>query len=98
MQKRRSRGAVDVGAGLSSTGENPAAPSAPGSRWHWPLIIVLASLTMIDIMAIDLYLPAFPEVAQSLGASTSQVQATLSVFILGLAIGQLVYGPLFDRY
>lgn len=72
--------------------------SVSSYRDHWPLIIVLASLTMIDIMAIDLYLPAFPEVAHSLGASASSVQVTLSIFILGLAIGQLIYGPVFDRF
>lgn len=71
---------------------------SPSYRNHWPLVIVLASLTMVDIMAIDLYLPAFPRVAQTLAASSSQVQATLSVFVLGLAAGQLVYGPVFDRY
>jgi len=67
-------------------------------RNQWPLIIVLASLTMFDIMAIDLYLPAFLEVKRTFNTSSSLVQATLSVFTLGLALGQLVYGPLFDRY
>lgn len=67
-------------------------------RDHWPLVIVLALLTMVDIMAIDLYLPAFPQVTEALGANDGQVKATLSLFILGLAVGQLIYGPLFDRY
>jgi MFS transporter, DHA1 family, multidrug resistance protein len=61
-------------------------------------MLLLGTLTMIDIMSIDLYLPAFPAIARTFGASTSEVQATLSVFVFGLAGGQLLYGPLFDRF
>jgi len=67
-----------------------------GARWS--LLLLLSALTMIDIMSIDLYLPAFPAIARSLYASTSEVQATLSVFVFGLAGGQVIYGPVFDRY
>jgi DHA1 family bicyclomycin/chloramphenicol resistance-like MFS transporter len=69
---------------------------APGARWS--LLLLLGTLTMIDIMAIDLYLPAFPAIARTFGASASEVQATLSVFVFGMAGGQLVYGPIFDRF
>jgi DHA1 family bicyclomycin/chloramphenicol resistance-like MFS transporter len=67
-----------------------------GTRWS--LLLLLGTLTTIDIMSIDLYLPAFPAIARTFGASTSEVQATLSVFVFGLAGGQLLYGPLFDRF
>ena len=69
---------------------------APGARWS--LLLLLGTLTMIDIMSIDLYLPAFPAIARTLHAGTSEVQATLSVFVFGLAGGQVLYGPLFDRF
>ena len=67
-----------------------------GTRWS--LLLLLGTLTTIDIMSIDLYLPAFPAIARTFGASASEVQATLSVFVFGLAGGQLLYGPLFDRF
>jgi Major Facilitator Superfamily len=69
---------------------------APGARWS--LLLLLGTLTMIDIMSIDLSLPAFPAIARTLHASTSEVQATLSVFVFGLAGGQVLYGPVFDRF
>lgn len=81
----------------TSAGRDPNTATAT-YRNHWPLVIVLAMLTMADILAIDLYLPAFPAVAESFAASEAQVRATLSVFVFGLAIGQLAYGPLLDRF
>lgn len=62
------------------------------------LIACLAILTALDAMAIDMYLPAFPAVAQDFGVSASAVQQTLTVFLVGLAVGQGLYGPLLDRY
>lgn len=62
------------------------------------LIILLASLNALVAGAIDMYLPAFPAVAAGLGISAAQVQQTLIAFLLGLAAGQGVYGPLLDRY
>jgi DHA1 family bicyclomycin/chloramphenicol resistance-like MFS transporter len=67
-----------------------------GARWS--LLLLLGTLTMIDIMSIDLYLPAFPAIARTFGASAPEVQATLSVFVCGMAGGQLLYGPVFDRF
>ncbi|HEY7821862.1 MAG TPA: MFS transporter, partial [Acidimicrobiia bacterium] len=49
-------------------------------------------------MAIDLYLPAFPDVAADLGVSLSTVPLTLTAAMLGLGLGQVFYGPLSDRY
>ena len=61
-------------------------------------IFLLAMITALDAMAIDMYLPAFPAVAQQLAVSPGQVQQTLSVFLVGLALGQALYGPLLDRF
>ncbi len=68
-------------------------PSFGGS-----FIFLLAMITALDAMAIDMYLPAFPAVAQQLAVSPGQVQQTLSVFLVGLALGQALYGPLLDRF
>lgn len=65
---------------------------------YWGLIILLATMTALDAMSIDLYLPAFQQIEYALNTSTSQVQNTLSIFFIGLAVGQAVYGPLLDRY
>ena len=63
-----------------------------------PAILVLALLTAIAPLATDMYLPAFPTLAGELSASASSVQLTLTTFLVGLAVGQLVVGPLSDRW
>jgi len=49
-------------------------------------------------MAIDLYLPAFPDVAVDLGVSVTTVPLTLTTSMIGMGVGQFLYGPLSDRY
>ena len=49
-------------------------------------------------LALDAYLPAFPDIATDLGVSTSEVGLTLSIYVMLLAAGQLVGGPLSDRF
>lgn len=61
-------------------------------------LVILGALTSFGPMAIDLYLPAFPDVAQDLGVSVSTVPLTLTAAMLGLGLGQLFYGPLSDRF
>lgn len=61
------------------------------------LYVVLGSLIMLAPLATDLYLPALPDLAASLDASSSEAQLTISATIIGLALGQLVLGPLSDR-
>lgn len=62
------------------------------------LVILLALLTALDAMAIDMYLPGMPMIAQTYDVSAGSVQQTLSVFLAGLALGQCLYGPLLDRF
>jgi len=62
------------------------------------LILLLALLTGLDAMAIDMYLPAMPALAADFDVSSGRIQQTISVFLVGLAIGQALYGPLLDRY
>lgn len=63
-----------------------------------PLSIVLMLLLAAQPVATDLYLPALPHIAASLGAAAGQVQGTLTVFILAFGIAQLAAGPLADHY
>jgi len=58
----------------------------------------LALLSATSPLATDMYLPAFPGIAEDLGASAASVQFTLTTFLVGLAVGQLVIGPLSDQF
>lgn len=60
-------------------------------------IMLLALLTALGPLSIDMYLPALPQMAEDFGVSTAMVANTLPAYFLGLAIGQLVYGPISDR-
>lgn len=60
-------------------------------------VIVLGALTAFAPMSIDMYLPAFPAIGRDLGAGGAEVQLSLVVFFAGLALGQLVWGPVSDR-
>ncbi|OCQ52680.1 Bicyclomycin resistance protein [Photorhabdus australis subsp. thailandensis] len=60
------------------------------------LILILGLLSMLMPLAIDMYLPSLPTVARDFGVDNGQVQMTLSSYILGFAIGQIVYGPMAD--
>ncbi|MGZ8650521.1 MAG: multidrug effflux MFS transporter, partial [Solirubrobacteraceae bacterium] len=71
------------------------APLGPGTV---RLVIVLGSINAIGPLSIDMYLPAFPEITRALDTGASQVQLTLTACVAGLALGQLVIGPLSDRF
>src|SRR5580698_8809006 len=62
------------------------------------IIIILGALSTISPFAIDMYLPAFPEIAAALHTSTARISLSLSSYFAGLAAGQLFYGPLLDRF
>ena len=59
---------------------------------------ILTGLVALGPISTDMYLPSLPALKAELGASVSQVQLTLSVFLGGFAISQLFYGPLSDRF
>ncbi|MFD1374200.1 Bcr/CflA family efflux MFS transporter [Actinoplanes sichuanensis] len=69
-----------------------------GREIRWPLLLVLAALAAVAPVATDLYLPGFPAIGAELGADASGVQLTLTSFLIGMAVGQLVTGPLSDRF
>ncbi|MTI14438.1 Bcr/CflA family multidrug efflux MFS transporter [Sansalvadorimonas verongulae] len=62
------------------------------------LVLILGTLTCLGPLAIDLYLPAMPEIARSMGEPLGRIQLTLSAYTIGFALGQVVFGPLSDRY
>jgi DHA1 family bicyclomycin/chloramphenicol resistance-like MFS transporter len=62
------------------------------------LIVVLGLLSMFGPLSLDLYLPALPQLSADLGTGASGAQLTITACLVGLAVGQLVAGPLSDRY
>lgn len=61
-------------------------------------ILVLGSLSVFGPLSMDLYLPALPSLARDLGTTDALAQLTMSVCMLGLGVGQLIAGPLSDRF
>ncbi|SFT61597.1 drug resistance transporter, Bcr/CflA subfamily [Kosakonia arachidis] len=61
-------------------------------------LVWLAGLSVLGFLATDMYLPAFSAIQQDLQTSPAIVSATLSLFLAGFAVAQLVWGPLSDRY
>lgn len=70
---------------------------APTARPHAPLWL-LALVTFSGTLAMHIFVPALPIAAKNLGAGMGAMQMTVSLYIFGLAVGQLLYGPMADRF
>ncbi|WP_163936753.1 Bcr/CflA family multidrug efflux MFS transporter [Paraferrimonas sp. SM1919] len=66
------------------------------NKHFWLIFMVLGLLAGITPLAIDMYLPALPTIAQNLGTSTAEAQYTVSCYLIGFAIAQLFLGPIVD--
>jgi DHA1 family bicyclomycin/chloramphenicol resistance-like MFS transporter len=62
------------------------------------LLLMIGVLNTITPFSIDMYLPAFPQIASDLHTTVGEVALSVSTYFLGFAVGQLLYGPLLDRY
>jgi DHA1 family bicyclomycin/chloramphenicol resistance-like MFS transporter len=80
------------------TSQHPSSAPSTSGRAFLPTLLILGSLIAFGPLSIDLYLPTFPEIASDLGAPVSSIQLSLTSFFIGLALGQLFYGPLIDRF
>lgn len=69
-----------------------------GRKRYISLILVLGTLTALGPFSIDMYLPGFPAIAKNLDTDVAGVALSLSSFFIGLAAGQLLYGPLLDKF
>ncbi|MGW4854435.1 Bcr/CflA family multidrug efflux MFS transporter [Streptomyces sp. NPDC004288] len=75
------------------------APAATAARRTGLLVtLVLGGLTALPPLSMDMYLPALPEVTDALRAPAATVQLTLTACLAGMALGQLVVGPMSDRW
>jgi MFS transporter, DHA1 family, multidrug resistance protein len=68
------------------------------TRNKFHLILILGLLSAIGPFSIDMYLPAFPAIAADLHTTVAHVSLSLSSFFIGISLGQLIYGPLLDRF
>ncbi|WP_413582850.1 multidrug effflux MFS transporter [Bdellovibrio sp. HCB288] len=65
------------------------------SKWF---VVLLGTLTAFDPLTIDMYLPAFGDIQKNFQTTMSNVELSVSTFFIGMAFGQLIYGPLADRF
>lgn len=62
------------------------------------IILILGSLATISPFSIDMYLPGFPTIASDLNTTIDKVQLSLTSYLIGICLGQILYGPLLDRF
>lgn len=65
---------------------------------HILLVLILGTLATLGPFSIDMYLPGFPAIAKDLNTSINQVSLSLASFFVGISLGQLLYGPLLDKF
>lgn len=90
---------------VEPTPPRPAPPAVPGTpagagqrRASLLVTLVLGALTALPPLSMDMYLPALPQVTGALHSPAATVQLTLTACLAGMALGQLVVGPLSDRW
>ena len=91
----------------------PTVPICTVTAWLWPVVLdrsvvlrsgtfaltaLLAALTAVGPLSTDMYLPSLPAIAREFHATTAQAELTISSYLIGFAFGQLIYGPISDRY
>jgi MFS transporter, DHA1 family, multidrug resistance protein len=76
----------------------PPKPQFLAHRPGWLIILLLGGLSLITPLSVDMYLPAFSRIATQFHTTTSAVSWSLSTYFIGFALGQILYGPLLDRF
>lgn len=80
-----------------SSGTPPVTPT-PAYRPNARYVLLLGSMAALPAVSTDIYLPSLPDVARDLGTGTAAVQLTMTGMLIGGAVGQLVIGPMSDRF
>ena len=62
------------------------------------IILILGALSTVSPFSVDMYLPAFPQIAHDLHTTPAEISLSVSGYFVGLACGQLFYGPVLDRF
>ena len=71
---------------------------AQATQLSFLLIVILGSISALTPIAIDMYLPAMPSIAKEFSVSAGDIQITLTAYMAGFALGQLLHGPLADSF
>ncbi|MEU6119214.1 multidrug effflux MFS transporter [Streptomyces sp. NPDC047117] len=85
---------------IPAASDGPAPPPAPAAARRTGLLVtlILGGLTAVPPLSMDMYLPALPAVTQSLHSPAATVQLTLTTCLAGMALGQMVVGPMSDKW
>jgi MFS transporter, DHA1 family, multidrug resistance protein len=67
-------------------------------RNYFLIILILGVLSTLSPLSIDMYLPAFPQMAEAFHATVARISLSISSYFIGLSLGQIFYGPLLDRF
>ena len=93
--------AADVFPGDAAEAAATVGASAPvraeAARHGWRVLAILSALMGFASISTDLYLPAIPVIGTSLGANTGMIELTVSGYLIGFSLGQLLWGPIGDR-
>src|SRR5579885_3629688 len=79
---------------ITKNSDTTDAPDGRASPAPWGLLLLLMAMTAIGPTTLNVLVPAIPQLARKLSAEIATVQLTISVYLLALAGGQLVMGPL----
>ncbi len=71
---------------------------APAQRNNFLIILILGALSTVTPFSIDMYLPAFAQIGADFGVPIARISLSVSSYFIGLAFGQIFYGPLLDRF
>ena len=77
------------------TAGSDAAAASHDTRWR---LIILGGIAALGSLAVQIIIPALPMIAHSIGATSRDAQLIIAVYAVGLALGQLICGPLADRH
>src|SRR3954471_23912843 len=87
----------DATEGATTVGDSASA-RAQAARHSWRVLAILSALMGFASISTDLYLPAMPAMGRALGADAGTVELTVSGYLIGFSLGQLLWGPIGDRY
>ncbi|WP_238429831.1 multidrug effflux MFS transporter [Chitinophaga agri] len=68
------------------------------TRQYWSLILILGTMTALGPFSIDMYLSGYQAIADDLHTTIERIGLSLSSYFIGISAGQLIYGPLLDRF
>ena len=87
----------DAAEGATTIGASASARAKP-ARHGWRVLAVLSTLMGFASISTDLYLPAMPAMSRALSADAGTVEWTISGYLIGFSLGQLLWGPIGDRH